>query len=327
MRVTSRDHRGWEVLRLETDALAVEVVPGQGGDIITVAPPSGDNVLWTSPWGLRQRGAVTGAGDSHATAIDLYPGGWQTLFPNGGDACVEHGVEWSFHGEAWLAPFDWALDGDAVVLRTRLVRSPFELSKRLAIEDDTLVVTEVITNAGGMAVEVMWGAHPAFGPPLVTADCRLETNARAVVVDDARDTPTTDLALGARGPWPHVPGRRGADVDFRAVPGEGAGIERMAYLTGFEGAPWVTLTNEVTGLCARLEWDASVLPHAWYWLEANATMAFPWYGAAYVLAVEPASSYPARGLATVRRTTETQLTVAAGESRTSTIRLAVTNLG
>src|SRR5690348_6179271 len=98
-------HRGWDVLRLTSDALVVDVVPGKGGDIIAVRrSPDGPNLLWETPWGLRERGAIGTSGDSLVTLMEAYPGGWQTVFPNGGDPCVEHGVEWGMHVEAWRAP-------------------------------------------------------------------------------------------------------------------------------------------------------------------------------------------------------------------------------
>ena len=327
MSLTTRQHRGWDVVRLANDEIVVDVVPGKGGDILTVAPVGGENLLWSSPWGLRPRNGPVAAGSSHAVAMDYYPGGWQTVFPNGGDPCVEHDVEWPFHGEVWTASLDWSADGDdAVAMSTRLVRSPFELTKRVHVAGCTVTVTETVRNVGGHGVDVMWTSHPAFGPPLVDGDCRIDTNAQRFIVDAERDTRSRDLDLGAEGSWPRVRGRDGEDVDLRRVPAPGAGVDRMAYLTDFAGEPWVTLTNEAAGVAVRLEWDASVQPHAWYWLEANATPGFPWYRAAYVLAIEPASSFPARGLATVRRTTGTQRRIAAGATATSSVSLSVSNL-
>lgn len=310
---------GWDVVRIASDRLAVDVLPGKGGDILAArALPGGVNVLWQAPWGLRRPGVPTG-GDSVASLMEAYPGGWQTVFPNGGDATVEHGVEWGMHGEAWLAPWEWTADGDAVVLTTRLVRSPFTLTKRIAVDGSTVTVEETARNDGGDAVEAMWSHHPAFGPPLLGPGARLETAARTVVVDDVRDMPAGDLLVGGRGEWPFAPGRDGGTVDLRVLPERG---DRFAYLTDFSRG-WMSLTNGA--LSAAVEWDLAVMPHAWLWLEAGATPGFPWYRRAYVLGLEPASSYPGQGIAAVRAKTGTQLSFAPGQSRTATVSLTVTS--
>jgi hypothetical protein len=49
------------------------------------------------------------------------------------------------------------------------------------------------------------------------------------------------------------------------------------------------------------------------WQEVGATQGFPWYGTAYTVACEPWTSYPGSGLATVMQTTQTHLTLRAGE--------------
>ena len=319
--VTVVRRRGWDVVRLTSDLVEVDVLPGKGGDILSARwRPLDVDVLWQTPWGLRPPGAVGTGGDSVTALMESYPGGWQTVFPNGGNAEVAHGVEWGMHGEAWLAPWDWSVgDDSAVELTTRLVRSPFTLRKVVSLDGAALTVTETATNEGRVPVEAMWSHHPAFGAPLLGAGARLETAARTVVVDDARDLPPGDLLVGGRGSWPHAPARSGGTVDLRELPGPGDVADRFAYLTDFDRG-WAALSNPGLGLRAELEWDLTTMPHAWLWLEAHATPTFPWYGAAYVLGVEPASSFPGQGL-TAARANGTALRFLPGETRTATVTL------
>ena len=87
--------RGWDVLRLSTEALTAEIIPGLGGTITSLRRRAdAAEVLWSTPWGLRHRGARSVPGTSQAQMIDSLAGGWQTLFPNGGDSISLHGVEW-----------------------------------------------------------------------------------------------------------------------------------------------------------------------------------------------------------------------------------------
>jgi galactose mutarotase-like enzyme len=324
-----RNRRGWSVVALTSADLDIEVVPGKGGDILSVRWRAGDvELLWQSPWGLRAHGAMTTSEDEVARLIEAYPGGWQSVFPNGGDAVTEHGVGWGMHGEVWQTPFDWSPVANGIEMRARLVRSPFEVVKTVVLDGPRLSVSETITNVGGEPIEVMWSQHPAFGAPLVGPDLVIETAARAFIVDDARDTPGTDVVPGARGTWPLVPGRGPALVDGSAlvdvsrVPAPGAGVDRMGYLGEFIHGH-VALRNPALGLSVELDWDAATLPYAWYWLECHASAGFPWYRGVYVLAIEPASSMPAQGIAAVRAKTGTQILIAPGESRTATVDLTV----
>lgn len=316
--------RGWETVELASDVLAATVVPGKGGDIVSVRYlPADVELLWRSPWGLRQRGAIANLPDDIGTYMDGYPGGWQTIFPNGGDPVVEHGAQWGMHGEVCATPFDFDLPGDeTVVLHAVLVRSPFEITKQVRVTGDRLELTETITNQGGEPIEVMWSHHPAFGPPLLGGACRLETAARTVLVDDIRDTASGDLAIGGRGTWPAVPAKDGTEIDLGSVPPPGAGIDRMAYLTDFDRG-WVALRNPDVGLAVELDWDAELFPHAWYWLEANGQTGFPWYQRAYVMAVEPATSIPGQGIQAARAKTGSQITFEPGQTRQAVIGLRV----
>jgi hypothetical protein len=89
--VTSRDYRGWQVVNLETPQLRVDVVPGKGGDLTSVVHlTTGVELPWHTRWGLRARGSMTTPGSSGAALSEAYPGGWQSVFPNAGDAAHEH---------------------------------------------------------------------------------------------------------------------------------------------------------------------------------------------------------------------------------------------
>jgi galactose mutarotase-like enzyme len=324
------DRRGWEVVRLQSADLTADVLPGKGGDITSVRHlGAGVELMWQSPWGLRQRGAPYIPGNSEATLMDAYPGGWQTVFPNVGPEVEEHGVLWGMHGEAWLAGYDWEPSGPSeVTLRTRLVRSPFELSRTIRVDGPCLTVSETARNAGGVPVEAAWGHHVAFGPPFLDGSCRIDVPGATVVVDDERDEPASDMVTGASSPWPHAPGRAGDTIDLREVPGADPGhpVDRMYYLTDLrEGA--IGLTNHRLGLRAGLSWDKAVMPYTWMWYEMHAGAGFPWYQSVYVLGIEPHSSYPGQGLHAIRSKTGTQVRFEPGESRTATTTLDVTRTG
>jgi len=319
----------WDVVRLEAHPLQVDVVPGKGGDILSVRwLPSDIDLLWTSPWGLRRKGATSMATDSVSRFLESYPGGWQSIFPNGGDACVDDGVEHGFHGEACLA--SWQVERvfaepeqAGVVMSALLERSNFFMTKQITVEQGSVVIVESARNLSAHSREVMWSHHPAFGPPFLSEDCIVGADARRFVVDDERDTPAGDLPPGSISKWPHAAAKTGGIVDLGSIPAGPS--DRFGYLTDFE-APRMWIRNPSLGLVAEITWDLSVFPYAWFWLEKNATVGYPWFGDAFVLGLEPASSYPGQGIVNVRRKTTNLLRFAEGETKTAEVRLTVSQL-
>ncbi|MCI0418394.1 MAG: DUF4432 domain-containing protein, partial [Acidobacteria bacterium] len=94
---------------LENQQLRVVVLTGKGTDILEFRhKPSGIDVLFKTPWGLKN--PQTYVHDTPAAAapfMDFYPGGWQELFPNAGNNCVYRGAELGFHGEICKVPWEF----------------------------------------------------------------------------------------------------------------------------------------------------------------------------------------------------------------------------
>lgn len=326
--ITTYEHRGWEIVRLTSSDLQVDVLPQKGGDILSVRVLDRDvDLLWRSPWGLRPRGEIASSRDSAVNFLRHYPGGWQTIFPNGGDATEVDGVEIPFHGEACMASWDWAqVPGGSgeieLEMRTTLHLSPFEVTKRLRLDGAALEVSETVRNLSTSVREVMWSHHPAFGAPLLSGSSRVEAPAAWFQADDERDLPAGDLEVGAKSPWPMARTRTGDEADLSLLPSEHERSDRFGYLGEFDEGR-ASISNPDLGLRAVLTWDLETFPYAWYWLEAHATAGYPWFGRAYVFALEPASSYPGQGIAGVRKKTSTLLEIPAGEERSSWVALEV----
>ena len=308
--IAQRVWRGWDILTLRSAELTAEVVPGKGGDIHRLSIADGRDLLWSTPWGLRERGAVSVAGSDAELYWESHPGGWQTILPNGGMPTMSSGAWWSQHGEAWATPMDWRIESGALVLSGRLVRSPLAIERRIRLDGGRLLLEEVIRNEGGEPVEAMWGQHPSFGPPLLGPGARIWTSASTIFEDPAV----------AGMPWP------GQGDDLSTLPGPGSGQKRMVYLGDFPGERGlVRLENAAVGLCVEMDWSLSAWPFLWYWLEAGAHHGFPLFSAGYVLALEPFSSWPG-GIDLVRETTGTQLLLGPGEALSGDLVLSVRSL-
>jgi hypothetical protein len=316
--------RAMRAIVLENDLLSTTVLLDQGADIHTlIYKPKGVDVMWKSPLLAREPGVgPTPAGDSLALWITYYRGGWQVIFPNFGPPVEYKGALLDMHGEA--ARTVWQLeeaenDGEQVqvTLAVALLRSPFRIKRVMSLQagQPMLSITETITNEGPEAMDCMWGHHPAYGPPLLSPECVIDTGARSVESDDSYDVPGNDLPLGQVWAWPHVRDRDDKEVDLSRIPGPGSGHSRVLFLKDFEES-WYALTNPALGLGVGMVWNGNLFPYACLWQETGGVQDYPWYGRAYVTAIEPNSSYPGQGLTTVMEKTGTQLTLAPGESRT-----------
>jgi hypothetical protein len=311
---------------LENELLSTTVLVDKGADIYRlVHRGTGIDVLMKTPWGLRDPGSGTaGSPDSEVTWMEHYEGGWQTLFPNGGRGCVYKGAELPFHGEASTLPWTCTVLSDTpdevrVQFEVRLFRSPFRIVRVLSLRagSPVLDVEETIMNEGLEPLDAMWSHHPAFGAPFLSPSCLVDTDARIVFADEGDNrTPDARVQHGGRWNWPYATRPDGTSVDLRIVPERS---EVMAYLSDFaEG--WCAKTNSTLGFGVALVWPATVFPYAWLWQEMHASRGYPWYGAAYTMALEPASSAPGVGLVEVLARGGSHVTFGPGESRTLTLR-------
>ncbi len=319
--------RGVSAVRIANSRIAATVLVDKGADIYElIHVPSGLDVLWKSPWGLRKPGGVPTAANSVTAWLEAYEGGWQEIFPSGGGPCTYKGVELNFHGEASAMAWEWDLatgaDHVELTLGVRLARSPLRLVRRMRIEsgEPVLILDEHITNESGEPIDYMWGHHPAFGAPFLSAACRIDTNARTLMADDAYDHPLSPVDPGRRYAWPRG-GRGGGDLDLSAVPGPEAERATLAYFSDYAGDPaWFGITNTELGVGAGMVWPVRDFPHAWFWQEMHGSPGFPWYKGAYVMAIEPSTSYPGQGLVTVMQKTQTHRTLDPGETATAGLR-------
>jgi hypothetical protein len=316
-----RDIRGWEVLRLISSALVLEVVPALGGTITSLARRTdAAELLWSTPWGLRAHGSPGLPGTSEAQMVDTFPGGWSSVFPNGGDSANAHGAEWGYDGELRLTWLDWELQATTLTLTGRLARSPFAVTKALTLDHDRVRLVETVANVGRESVEVMWASKLNLGGALIGPDTVLDSAASVV-----RPDPRFSSGAGYEDlmPWPRSYGENSM-INLRSVPGPTAGETRLAYLTDFT-RPWISLTRPSNGLAVELTWDGDMWPYVWYSLEAGGRAGFPWYRAGYFLSLAPASSWPAHGLHDARRVSDSTVWMAPGGSRTSSLELLLTS--
>lgn len=313
--------RGWPVVRLVSPTLSVDVLPEFGAAITSIKRTADDlELLHQTPWGLPSRGIPQLSATAEVQRFDVDPGGWQSIFPNGGDTVTVDGADQGFDGEARMSPFDVVeLTDDRIVMTTRLRRSPVEMTKIIGVSDSTVTVTETVRNVGADDRDVMWGSTLQFGPPLISKGTEVECGT-ALVHPDA--TILYDADYEDVMPWPRTPGRSSV-INLRYLPEPGS-ENRMAYLTDLAQTR-ASISNRDLGCTVSLDWDADPWPYLWYCLEAGGTDGHPWFGTGYFLALTPNSSWPAHGLHDARRISASALKLPAGQELTARLSLQVSS--
>ncbi len=316
-RTSGSTRRGpWSALELTNDELSVTVLPEKGCDILELVDRrSGIDVLFKAPWGYGRRPLY--APSSFAAWLESYPGGWQVLLPNGGDATIEHGVEWGFHGEA--GTIEWTVEdvtAQAARFSVSLITAPLSVERRVSLDRNVVRVEERVTNHGEDEIEVMWGHHPTFGAPFLESGCTIATSARTFTADDT--APGAGLEPGLRSPWPRATLESGGSIDLSVVPGPDEPRAVLGYLGDFEDGSY-TITNPRLGLAVTVRWPLEVFPHAWFWQELHATPGYPWFRRAYTTAIEPNTTIPAQGISRARAKGGVPLRLEAGGTREVTL--------
>lgn len=296
---------GHRTIEIENEHMRVWILPERGAEIRSlVYKPLDVNVLWSAPWSTRRRTnpAPMAEAGSEAAWMDAYAGGWQCIFPSGGDACVYRGAPINFHGEASVAAWDYTVrraDRKVVEIEFEvgLARMPFRVKRTVRAEEALpgLLINERITNECSEALPYMWGQHPAFSSEFLAGGCRLKVPAHKFVAHSVPLSPNSRLAPGAASTWPSAAGRDGGTIDLSVIPAPGNRSADFGYICDLDEG-WYTLESGTHGFGFGLAWPKEVYHLLWLWQEFQGSMDYPWWGRCYVMAVEPFTTMPGDGL-------------------------------
>jgi galactose mutarotase-like enzyme len=310
------DVNGWEQLELASDDLRAVVLPGRGGDILSLEHrASGAELLWQAPWPTPAGPDVPAGADFH----DWYLGGWQDLFPNGGAPAEVDGIQHEQHGEAWRRAWEATAADGGLQLAVTLGVLPLRARKEIRVAGPTVTVRERIENAGGSDVRMMWGHHPAYGGALVEAGARIDLPGGTTECFGAAVDRTSRLAERGAGRWPRLPGRDSGEVDLSVVPGPEIGTHDVCLVTDLE-AGWYALRNPRRGLGVAVRFPPEVFRFLWIWQPFCGATFAPFDQGIYALALELWTGPPSLGAAVERGAA---MRLAPGEALDAQIELTV----
>ena len=144
-------------------------------------------------------------------------------------------------------------------------------------------------------MQVMWGHHPAFGPPFLDESCRIDLPPCLGTTDRAESWAGSDLAWAQTFAWPHAPLADGGARDLSVVPPPSVRTAHWVRFSDYEQG-WYGITSGRRRTGMGLRWDASLFPHLWMWQVWSGMPGYPWYGQNYNVALEPWTSWPDGGL-------------------------------
>jgi Domain of unknown function (DUF4432) len=270
-----RERNGVHVVR--AGQLVVDVDEHRGGEITRVRYRDRDVLAsydWTAPVGTSRSATY---GHPKLDWLSEYRGGWQLLVPNAGAACEVAGVPLPFHGE-WSRTRVTVTGRDVQrVAMTAGTRLPLSVRRevRVTTDPDRVLVHTTVANECADNVAFIWGEHPAF----------------SIGPGDEIDFPSADVYDAdavAIGRWPSA--TDGRNLGRLGPADEG---DSLHFLVGFSEG-WAAIRRRHLGVA--LAWQVNDFPYVWLWQEIGSP-AFPFFGRASILAIEPAASWPGAGLA------------------------------
>jgi hypothetical protein len=146
---------------------------------------------------------------------------------------------------------------------------------------------EQIVNRGGVKLEYAWGHHPSFGPPFLTADCKLD-HPKGTYTTPPKSNPQAKPRLmpGQKAHSPRLKSVEGTVIDVRQAPPANGGTTDN-FCIEIDGPARAALRNPKIDLGIGLSWDAKRFPYLWQWEVSHGCLNYPLWGRDYLVALEP----------------------------------------
>lgn len=294
-----------EVVELENDLIKISILAGRGADLAElIYKPKNFNLAWQTSTGWPTKKTATNHPADVESFLTGYPGGWQSVFPNGGAPSKYKGIEYGQHDEVSMLSWDYEVvrDDDAeisikFVTFTKKVKFKYEKTFTLRKGQASVFLDEKITNLSNETTETMWGNHISFGEPFLDEFSTIEIDASTKVIPHPEPISSVGrrIARTEEFSWPNAVGEDGNAIDFSQIPKRKTKSE-ILYLHGFKEARYL-IKSPTTGLAAKVSWDRKNFPYLWFWQEFGGANEYPWFGKHFNIGLEPFSSYPTSGLA------------------------------
>ncbi len=290
---------------LENELIRMTVLAGRGADVVEfLYKPLDLDFAWQTSTGVRGNPLPLVPKDDVNSFMDEYPGGWQTIFPNGGPPSQSEGMTFGQHAEVSILPWNYeVLEDDSDCVRVKFFvltkKLPFKVEKIFTLRSGSTKceILERITNLSSEEHKAMWGFHFTFGAPFLSEDSKIRVGEHSSVLphDYGPDVPVRRVGSSEEFSWPTGKSANGEQIDFSILPPFGTPGE-MLYVHNFPSG-WYRVETPSRSMAVEVSWDKTIFPYLWYWQEYGYSTEAPWFGKHYNIGLEPFSSFSSGGIA------------------------------
>lgn len=287
---------GHEVVVMENAWVRLMVSLTRGAEILEFRDKvSDEDLLWHGhPDIVANRGGIQSTSSPSGVFLENFAGGWQEVFPTGGDPTSYKGASFGQHGEVALLPWRMAIleDSPAVLVvefSIALRRMPLALSRTIEIRADQpkVVLRGKATNRSDERLPFMWGHHISIGGAWAASGVEMEvaTGERMTVPD--YDWPGYRWQKGDY-QWPNVLRSDGVKEDATVLSDDDGSQGHLIFGPMAEGR--VSLVSAELGRRVSFEWPVEVFPYAWCWFVYGGGEGWPLWKQHRLITVEPFTS-------------------------------------
>ncbi len=266
---------------LSNEVLEVTVLPQTGARIYSIFHKTTQTeFLWHHPHNTPRLTNI------NETFDDVFPGGWDELFPTC-EACEVEGLQVPDHGELWAVPWEWVIEktvegSEALFTGITAKQFPVRFERQITLDtqEPTFHIKYRLKNGSSKRLNLIWGIHPLFN---ISSNHRLDLPLGDMLVGLSS---APDLGrVGQSYNWPFLPTPQGLR-DMRRI-----GIENCLSAGHYATQPrgnWFALTDTQKQVGIAMVYPQDIFRSLWVWQSYG-----EWRGL-YHLAVEPWVGYPVK---------------------------------
>ena len=290
-------YRGRRARALDNGKLAI-IVTVEGGHIAAVIDQAtGLNPLWAPPWPTMEPSQYDPAkhpqygGDSESKLLAGILGHNLCLDTFGGPSAAEAAAGMTVHGEAPVAAYDLAVEGDTLIQSATLEAARLRFVRRIHLLAAARVatITETVENLSPFDRPIAWTEHVTLGPPFLEKG-RTQFRASATkskVIEQDFAGGKGYLRTGAQFDWPLVPCLDGSREDLRLFTNRPAsGAFSTHLMDPAREDAWFAAWSPTHRLAFGYVWKQKDFPWLGIWEENYSRASGPWNGATLTRGLE-----------------------------------------
>lgn len=287
---------GHELVVLENKWVRLSVSLSRGAEILEFRDKVTDeDLLWHGhPDVMANKGGIQSTMAPSGVFLENFAGGWQEVFPTGGDPTVHKGASFGQHGEVALLPWNLSVIEDThekliVVFFVRSRRFPLTLKRTIEIRADeaSAVVRGQATNLSSESIPFMWGHHVSIGGVWAAPGVALEIEQGTPMTVPEYDWPGYRWRSGSY-EWPTVPRRDNTVEDATILPQDDGTQGHLIFGPMDRGQ--ISVVSLELGRRVTFDWPVGSFPYSWCWFVYGGGEGWPLWKQHRLITVEPFTS-------------------------------------